>query len=764
METQIVELFNDSKVVLKLSQFIERYRINLFLDTDKSVKNTQSIYNRNIINIFELNVEFLKSKGAEYLDLPNYSELYKQSAHNSRIINKYETLTMFTSGLNSKELLDLYIYPPSTISVPYHLLSSNIIQTQGNFQIKDITLDNVLQKEIDRLKLRKQETTSDIKDDAATKKRVQKLTVLVWSKSYADNGLGTLLNITPFVENLQINSGISGSSFSFNLPPITASYNNILLNWDMKNIVIDKKGNYISKNSSTKDEGVLDRFREQEISRKKKNEYLLKETSVKAKSSGSKKQNYSELYFFEKIISNNDVVFITLDEEITKDYQLELPFTYLTNKSFDFIGLVDQVPLTEQQSLRNVNVSVSVSGRDLMKLLIDDNTMFYANAYANTENNNIFFNYQDIVNERSFLRNEATGYMLELADQREYTISYLLNFLISRISNIQICPDDLLYFIKDKSYFYKVLREYNQQTNEVKEFGVEKVNTAGIWQCTKLIVDDYAKSKRVFDPNLQAYQGSLLNYVNKVCQKPFVEFFGDTYNDKFLFIARKPPFDEEGFLKNPCVQIYPHEVKSMTLKMDDTNIYSWYNLKKTQSLYTQDVQTNFLTAVFFPELAELFGSKPYEVQTLYVDDLYDVDASQKRASYLELLRDFRYLIESTVYLPFTRKGTITLIGNSVIKKGMNIWLANTSEFFYVDSVSHRQVSKETRDYTTTVSVSRGMVQSYISKNANNQGISYFNLVEFSDNFETIGGVVDTNKSIKINQKVLKFFLNKKQFS
>ena len=39
--------------------------------------------------------------------------------------------------------------------------------------------------------------------------------------------------------------------------------------------------------------------------------------------------------------------------------------------------------------------------------------------------------------------------------------------------------------------------------------------------------------------------GSILGFFNKACQRPLVEFFGDTFGDQYYFIVRRPPFDRK---------------------------------------------------------------------------------------------------------------------------------------------------------------------------------------------------------------------------
>lgn len=753
---ELVEIFNESVSVVTLNDFLEKYRVNLYQKDDKTIGGN-STYNENLRNIVNANLEFLKNKTDEYAEYPKTSNEYQIYVKNHALITSYEA-SFNGVGLPPQRMLTLNVLSPSILQIPYNLLASNIIQTQGNFQIKDIKQNELLEKEIDKIK---QRVTKTLLSDNKVVKKVQKATVLLWSKSFNNSGAGSLLNITPFVMALNTSSTMSGTSISFQLPPITGSYNKENFSWEIDNIEFVNKDNfYVSKNIINRKANNVGNVKGGGKSRF--NEINL--SSVEITGQGDDGFVDSSNYFFESIISSNDIIFISYDESLSDldTNNIEVPFRTLKDRNFDIVGLVDTCFSTEVFNSQRTNVTISVSGRDLMKLLIDDNTMFYANAYNNKNDTNIFFNYQDLQSQRSFLRNDAIGSILELADQREYTISYLLNFLISRVSNIQVCPDSLFNHLTDKSYFYKLMREYDEIKSEVKDNGVEKVTTAGIWQMIKLSMDDYSKTKRVSDPSLMSYQGSLMNYVNKVCQKPFVEFFGDTYNDKYLFVVRKPPFDEYNFNRLPQITIDPKMLLSQSLQIASKDAYSWYNLKKSVSLYTQNAQTNFLTAVFFPEFAEIWGAKSLEVTSQYLDDLYNTNSKQSRETYLALLEDFRYMIESTIYLPFTKTGTITVVGDSTYKKGMKALLTNKSEVYYIDSVSNRKVLGQEYDFVTTLGVSRGMKADYTTI-FNPEGVSYFNIVEFSEDFNRIGGVVDSKKYVRINRKAFDFFMQRKQF-
>lgn len=257
---------------------------------------------------------------------------------------------------------------------------------------------------------------------------------------------------------------------------------------------------------------------------------------------------------------------------------------------------------------------------------------------------------------------------------------------------------------------------------------------AGIWQIIDTVIDDEVADKSVVDVSLATSQGSLLNFIQKVCQKPFVEFFGDTYGDKYYFVARKPPFNQSSFLSLNRIEVSDKDVYGDTLHWNNENIYSWYQLTpqwntiagSDQFVYSQ------IPAVFFIEFAEIWGSKPLSVVSNYIEFLRYNGNWDKIMQYC--LEELRFMIDIHSYLPFTRKGTITMKGNRAIKKGMTIYYIPTGEIFYVDGVSQSFVSASgVLDRTTVLTVSRGMVAKYATNEIKNKStISYFNIIDFGD--------------------------------
>lgn len=350
---------------------------------------------------------------------------------------------------------------------------------------------------------------------------------------------------------------------------------------------------------------------------------------------------------------------------------------------------------------------------------------------------------------------------------------------------------------------------------------------AGIWQIVKLVMDTDVANIRLRDAATSIQQGSLQTFFNKVCQKPFVEFSGDTFGDQYYFLVRKPPFDKEGMMKTMIAQglfenysdtkitgvkynekkkkvwervsvttetesgtrvkneknspyvIYEDDIISSNLSFNTQGIYSWYQFTPIYEMGSQSILEYMIPAVLFPEYAAIWGSRDLRIRSQYRNfnnpNLYDdkkngEKSEQGDAEVRHTIKDLKYIIESNAYAPFVRNGTIQILGNRRIKRGTFIrvnWNSMVGgEIFYVESVSHNYtVSGNSVSRTTTLTLSHGMIESFMF---NNDDASYFNLINFGD-YEKVKNRLDMDKwrqtisSWKVNINVFLFFLRKLQF-
>lgn len=299
----------------------------------------------------------------------------------------------------------------------------------------------------------------------------------------------------------------------------------------------------------------------------------------------------------------------------------------------------------------------------------------------------------------------------------------------------------------------------------------------GVWQIVKLLIDSSVENKQVLDSGISVQQGSLINFFRKVCQEPLVEFMGDTYGDQFYLIVRRPPFDREGFnrqLELTTIEIQSDDIISTNLTWANQGIYSWYQYMPTADLLGIKEGNLFIPAVFFPEYAAIWGSRPLCVESNYYNFLYsgrwnsDKPENKQNGDRImqNAIRDFRFLVESNAYTPFTRQGTIVIQGDRRIKKGTLISMPS-GEVFYVDTVTNSyEVNIQGVTRTTTLNVSRGMYANFMTKkNIGDKSYSYFDIIDFGETKPediTSKNYKDSLSKWKVNLDVFGFFMRREQ--
>lgn len=377
-----------------------------------------------------------------------------------------------------------------------------------------------------------------------------------------------------------------------------------------------------------------------------------------------------------------------------------------------------------------------------------------------------------------------------------------------------------------------------QQLSSKQSTTPQLLPVKGIWQIIKLVIDDSVKNRLLADASIGNEMGSLINAIRKICQEPFCEFFTDTYGDQFYFIVRKKPFDSKSitsFLKRQIVSeatavietnrltgkntnapntavpldssnigqnfntktnngiptINNFTSQDITITIDELDVisdslttsqeaYSWYRLqlRNLMSGNDSDMAFAYLKAVFFPEYADIFGSKPFDIFTNYIplSSVVDKNGSVQTSYFIrQAIYDLKYMIESSAYLPFTRQGTITINGDRRIKRGTWVRLASTNEIFYVNSVSNSfGITDQFIDRTTTLNVSRGMIEKYVREvtKPDPNFISYFNIINLpvdesvfvnqGKRYTTVDQVILSKW--KVNLTVFNFFIQKLQFN
>ena len=395
---------------------------------------------------------------------------------------------------------------------------------------------------------------------------------------------------------------------------------------------------------------------------------------------------------------------------------------------------------------------------------LNSSSLYGYNYPFEFEGNIYGLNGNDLSENGIFLKNEGlqTSTINKLMPTYKVLNIYYDSFVIEGFSDENIKKTNTLKKIDFTQYISKItsilknicdLIFLEKQVKNSSTQG-ESRNKKGIWQITNLIIEESIKHRYLVDSSLSSMSGSILNFVRKVCQNDFVEFYGDTYGDRYYWTARKPPFNKKSILsalygdeKNPnpfIANINDIDVIEESLSYaDDKDIYTWFHFTPKLGIFSNnnDYAMFLFPPKVFDEYVKIWGNKPYQTVNNYIP--YDLsiknEKDQKSLVTVEkqAFEDLRYIIESNIYLPFTRKGTITFFGDRRIKLGNFIRYQPTGEIFYVDSVSQSfAVTENGIQRITKINVSRGMVEKYIKEQTvpgYDSKISYFNIVPFREN-------------------------------
>lgn len=599
-------------------------------------------------------------------------------------------------------------------------IDRDFLSRQSESQVVDLTSFPMFLSDI-REEIENSEgyvSSMDIKEQVKVEFLNTVLSVWVYCKS-----LNEIIDITPLCNNVSVTSAIPSSSFS--IDTIYLENQDITKISDKDKVLNSIPGNGIS-----------------EVSR---------------------------------IISTNDIIWIRfeqlkLEKERTKS--LKVNNSELANKYYDFIGMVNIVSPTI--NLNNNTGNCSITGQCLSKVFIDDEAIFFPlSVIKDSISGNLIIGPSD--NNRLIKRLFSDGQFYTKFSRSFRTIKDTLSYYINQLSNIGLIPYD-----QDGTFFESYKSDKGDRRTKlysIKGEDVEDSLQRGIYQIIKLQIDKAIQNRTVADATLSNPNGSLMSLFFKICQPPLVEFFFDTYKDTFNMVVRKPPFDEasiKSWLNRGNQDLYVIDQSNVSQEslFFENNFYTWFQIYNNGVFIGMNQQTalTYVPIVALPEYVDLWGSKPLSVNSNYT--ISNTTSTQKEKE--QVVQDLIYLIESHMYLPFSRKGTITLNhGDRRIKKGSFIEYERTGEIFYVDAiVNSASISGNQVNRTTVLQVSRGLEKRYVDRNVvvDGQEMSYFKIVNLSDLKETLMNYLlngDRNSVMKqfaVNKDVFNFFLKKRQIT
>ena len=663
------------------------------------------------------------------------------------------------------------LYPNLTLYIPFNRVNTEVVSVLGsNLETGKRSYLAFMTENIQNLvtdpnyvKSRKYNLTGN----SVVTDIYPQIEVWMWVRS-----IGQLINISPFIDHLSISVNKNGGNFQLSLAPINELNEGSW--WGDK---------YVAESSSLYKDGARNRFA------------------------------------FHRIIQSNDLVFIKFEELALRDEDREIRSFYVSESNlpdqiYDMIGLVDNNILSVIPSSNDVRINIT--GRDCSKLFTEDGSQFIPIAYL--ENSSTFFTSMSRDRDKFIQRNfSGTEYHQVLCAATFVKIDFAMKFIMNQCSTIGIIPNDLLRHYDDKrtEHYEGIISKDGEKKLADKATPVD-----GLWQIVKLHVDKQLDHRILADSSLSQPDGTIMSQFKKICQEPFVELITDTYGDSYHVIVRQSPFTADaiiGYIKenvttkdkivetvkekssltsgrNPTsthtvfdvvpliIDVLDEDIIDETLGFTEDDIFTFYDLD-INFLNTGDLLKPFVPICYFPKYVDIWGNRKFSLTDIYIEQdmilgskntlTKDVNLTKIATS---LVNDMMLCIECYAYVPFTRKGSITLNGDRRIKMGTWIRHKGTNEIYYVDSVSNSfSISDSSIDRTTTLQVSRGMVEDYCIKPSDKTDTltrSYFNIINVAQiraNInDVINGVIKNGKNnvkatFSVNEDVFDFFVQRKQF-
>lgn len=496
--------------------------------------NGEAGYNTNIIQVKNFYRIILPVE--EWLDTVDDFGI----SNRKKIFDGYTKQELFQYGLcdedgnitgNEKDIIDSYKMPwPIQLHALAKDVPKDILINQSNFVISadariggagggvdfrvDLNSFYESQKQFglirDSDKFSREDWQPTSTDDSSYKDSVTKqkrnLKVWVWCKALmGDQGFNknSVFDLTPFILSINTNTTEGGGSFSVSLAPILGKMLCLVDengkkspsgSWmpDKNSYVKTDRGDFVFK-TPINDLSEVDSF-STNGDEPPFQENLYDGTVSVSRSFKNLYDNFSwhmrSEMFFTNLLSENDLIFISFRDDKEEVYEDDF-FTSVDNiqkRNWDMIGLLDANG--ESLSPEATDISINVSGRDLMKLLIEDGSFFFQKSYANPDSEKSVFgninlpNSGDGVNALNSVLDKTslkginrlitTGIIETLFIPQARNIGFLMNLLISRLSNIEICPSQVFESYGDRRTKFQVEsdeyvnEEEKEETNETE--------------------------------------------------------------------------------------------------------------------------------------------------------------------------------------------------------------------------------------------------------------------------------------------------------
>lgn len=351
---------------------------------------------------------------------------------------------------------DITLPCPSYLQIQEEHIDYSLIAKNTNFQKSEVS---VIAFENENIRLILDEAMTKINNSGTIKTIVPGCRVIGWFKSmYFSNKKNTsndvdniynnsqnFFDLSKFVVSMNTNVNESGGNFSISFPhiPIYIEMKN-----EIMNRIMFKEGI-----NSIIDKNKTDNY-----------QYIDENSKINNVS----KSSLSDFDYFEWLIQPNDLLFLSFDnmKDLTDDD--------LAGHNFDMIALVDTVSVSKNA---NGIMSVDVTGRDLMKLITDDSSIFFPlgvssgtnNIFQNTEtvnkggDLNSVYRYNGAKSKNNAMRQINGMINIFACEPNDFSIDFVLKTVVSHLSNMQIVPSNLFTSWGNKRTTFSMLKPKNKE-------------------------------------------------------------------------------------------------------------------------------------------------------------------------------------------------------------------------------------------------------------------------------------------------------------
>lgn len=420
-----------------------------------------------------------------YDDFLNYKNPESNITNRQAFFNALTIQQRSEQGLNAASDIteDIIISPPAILFVPKGKVNIDLITHESAF-VKETDYEAFLSDEV-----KKVFNSPEYRNSQLTKGSAE-ISCYIWCKALfdAENVLdnskiqGKIIDFSKFIFDIKTSVTDTGGNFTITMSSIPASVVKYFYG-DGKNSEYRAIYNPNSKKISSYGENVVVKS---SIHKDLINQVVsvLNKTSLKR---DLRENSYEKDVFVVRehqfnmlSISINDIVFIKFDNEKKNSELDSAGFTInndqLPGNIFDMIGLVDNVTI----DTNNTDITVTIQGRDLMKLILDDGTFFFFNSYSNpSSEGGVFMNATDGTGDGSSTLNKIIengwnssgrffgtgngrgGVIMGLFNPSFRTIRNVIDIIIKQLSNIQICHDDLFEYYSEKRTRFAIEQKSN---------------------------------------------------------------------------------------------------------------------------------------------------------------------------------------------------------------------------------------------------------------------------------------------------------------